>query len=156
MNTIKNISLFTILLTFSAVFATSEIANEFINFKRLVKSEKDAWFKFAGKLHYQKYNLLAKQHNDWFNFGINNIKQLDNLTDISQKDTLLRHEFQNAVKLHEKHCKEMKHFWDKVRQDAAYISEKYEEQLSKYKFLAESGAGSTESLLTRITSKIHG
>ncbi len=142
MNTINNIGLFAILLTFSGAFAISDIATEFINFKKVVKSEKDAWFKFAGKLHQQKYHLLSKQQNDWFNFHINNIRQIDNLTDLSQKEILLHQEFQNAVKLHEQHCKQMKNFWEKVRQEAASISEKYEEELSKYKFLAESAAGS--------------
>ncbi len=117
----------------SSALAITPEAQQLIDFKQMVGKQKVDWLHWAGKTDKAKYDLLAKEHDEWFKFGIDNMKKFDAMTNPADKAPMMKEKLKNAVALDEKNKNEMEAFWKNVSEEARKMCDEQRAQLQKFK-----------------------
>lgn len=124
--------------------------DEMIEFKKLVKQQKNDWFNFAGKLHQEKYQLLADMHNEMFDKHIADLSAWKNVKDKEQADALLKQKLAGAVKLYEVHMEKCNKFWKQKNDEAKSL---YEKQMKEFNAFKQK-VGLTSSMPTKEQAEV--
>lgn len=131
------------MLILTAVLLFSSIANAFfeqsgidklIEFKKMEKFHKDDWFYFTKSIHNAKYDMLRRDHDEWVDFGIQNLMELKNTKDFSAetKNELFENQLKKAIALHKKQLADWKSFCEKNQIKGKELRKKHAAQLNAF------------------------
>jgi hypothetical protein len=110
----------------------TKIADDVIGFKKMEKGHKAAWLIFVQSKQDKKYDLLIKHSNEWFDFGINKLNKVKNLTSFAELGTLLRTELTDAISLHRKQREDWKSLCEQEYKAGLDLYNKQEAELQKF------------------------
>jgi len=80
-------------------------------FHELEKFHKTDWFTFARDNHDEKFNIMIQQHEEWFDFGMNRIKQNAQISSEKNAQATILEQLKEAYAIVIKHDAQWKKYY---------------------------------------------
>lgn len=107
-------------------------AENFINFKQWGSKMKTDWLNFCKNSHAIKTDMMIGQTQEWFQYGIDNIKNLESLTSLKDREKYFANELARAYEIVNNHLDECYEYYTREYLAGKAKYQKQKQQLKDF------------------------